>query len=417
MLALVAGTSGLADPPREGRPADWSLVNAKDSLDHAQSAMIRGELDRAEALLRDAWMHVQTRDRAAALLRELHDRSDHRLEADEQSLSVALDQVGRGFHLHRGKRFVIVSDCDSATVRARAGVLEHAFHQYFRAADKLALPVYPPSRKLVCVLFKRHTDYLEFARAHEPGVADWAGGFYSPTTNRVVFFCDQSSPALESALRTLDSYEGLARTRREHAATARKRGDSAGAEVLEASADNLERSVKDERQRLENLTASHGVAKTLHEAVHLLSFNTGLQDRRRVDPFWVSEGLATVFEADDAFTPVGPEHRCEARDIQANALRARFVPTAELAGVLHPPTDSSIAEVLYAQSYSLFRHLYTTRRAALSAYLREIMDTGPQENHPDAEVARFERHFGKPSLLDQRAYPATSTHAGAYSDR
>src|SRR5690349_23883131 len=41
------------------------------------------------------------------------------------------------------------------------------------------------------------------------------------------------------------------------------------------------------------------VATVVHEAVHQLAFNTGLQVRYADNPMWVSEGLAMYFETPD----------------------------------------------------------------------------------------------------------------------
>src|SRR5204863_3951950 len=128
--------------------------------------------------------------------------------------------------------------------------------------------------------------------------------YYATLSNRIVFYNDATSPIYETARDRLQNYEKQARDTRTQAEEATRNLQQDLAARLHASADDLDRQIRRERSRLGERAAAHSTAKTIHEAVHLLAFNCGVQLPDRDYPFWLSEGLATSFETErpqDAF--------------------------------------------------------------------------------------------------------------------
>lgn len=131
-------------------------------------------------------------------------------------------------------------------------------------AFSFGVPLHEPAEPLRVILFSRHEDFLAFARDEDGIDASWMGGYYAALSNRVVLYDDADSPEYRALL-------------------ARCPGDQAGRALRESVlADALRATSR----------------KTLHEVVHLLSFNTGLQTREAEYPMWLTEGLAEAFVAE-----------------------------------------------------------------------------------------------------------------------
>lgn len=391
-LALAgAGAVGWASAPGAqpgGRAADTAA-------DHA----------RRDAALRRAWEDPARRADAAADLWRLHGDPAFRLPVDQAALDEVRRTLGDRFTVMLTPHFAVLSDCDAAWTRAKSRLLERARHQFYRVAGRLDLDAVPHESKLMCVLFADAGDYRDFARAHDGMAAAWAAGYYSTRSNRVVFYNDAASPAFAQAESALDGYAAKAKKWRHDAATARRLGDDDRADRLDAAAAELEEGVERERDRLRERTAATTTAKTIHEAVHLLAYNSGVQSRRVEYPFWISEGLAASFEADDAGGALGPDRERDGLTEDLRRLRdaGALEPLADLVGAARvardrPQLSAEGAQAMYAQSEALVRHLFRFERDGLGSYLRDLRDA---EGDPD-HAAMFRRRFGDPSAVERR---------------
>lgn len=406
-MSLLATTAVVFAQPRDDRLpsplAHPERMTGAAWLAAGDAALRAGDLNAALDAYRAAGEHASSRARAAALLHELHRRRDFRLEPDESLVRETLAALGPEFRRTETAHFVVLSDADAAWTRARARLLEDARRQFYRAADRLGLDPLPHAHKLLCVLFADHERYLAFARAQDGLRADWVAGYYSPRANRVVFFDDRDSPEVRDALATLEGYQARADDARARADDARG-ADSRAADRLLASADALQSRIDAERARLHDAAAAISAAKTIHEAVHLLAFNAGVQTRHGEYPFWVSEGLAVAFEPDDPSRPFGPDRENPARAAEFRRLveTGRVMPVAELV-VLRavPDHDAPTADVMYTQSWALFSFLHRRDRAALGRYLVALRERLPREALSDQDhLDLFRRHFGDPRTLD-----------------
>ncbi len=405
----ATATLSVADPARALADAD-AAVRARD---HAA----------ADRLYRIAWRDPRQRARAAAGLRDL-ERAGYPPPADEVAIAATMDLLGRGFERVDSAYFTLISDADRNAVRERLGVLERARDQFFRAMQRLGVSVIPPEHRLIVVLFAEHDAYRAFAATHDRVEAEWVAGYYAGLSNRAVFFEDASGPAFIRAEAELDAAAERVYLLRREASKARRANQSDRARALADEAAHAAAALNAERERLRSLIAGTTTAKTVHEAVHLLAFNTGVQSRAVEQPFWLTEGLATSFETSAPHAAFGPDRAGEARSEElARAIETgALVPLAELVSRADAPTASpSTTEAAYAQARSLFVYLHRTARQSLAAYIDDLFNEPPGRMTDNRRRELFERRFGDIARVERRWLADTERTlgvvAGAHEQR
>lgn len=143
------------------------------------------------------------------------------------------------------------------------------------------------------------------------------------------------------------------------------------------------------------------IATIIHEAVHQISFNSGLQKRFAPCPFWLNEGMAMYFEVPDlkskrGWNAIG----------QVNNMRLRQLKTM-LSGDQSNFFDAIIRgdqkfrepeQILnsYAEAWALTYFLMKRKRKELNAYLRELNSSQLlSEPSEKQRIELFEKHFGQ----------------------
>lgn len=162
----------------------------------------------------------------------------------------------------RSRWFIIWTDAPSDRAAELADTLDDAADRFLQRTRSLGMGTHRPAAPLVCVFFSRHADFLRFAAQDDGVEASWMGGYYSASKNRVIAYDDATGVEFASAFRAVrtETPEG--------------------------------------RQRIETLQREAWDAtreKLLHEAAHLLAFNTGAQSPGAPYPAWLTEGLAESF--------------------------------------------------------------------------------------------------------------------------
>jgi hypothetical protein len=408
ILAVAVGAGLVTGPSAATQPGRLELAGANRSHDGtrlsalATEAIARGDHSQADNLLRQAWNDPQTRPQSAASLRQLHRTPGFRLPSDDADIAATKASLGAGFVRRETPHFVILSDCDLRWTQARGDLLERTWAQFFRVADRLQLDAYPPSHKLLCILFSRREDYLAFAAARDNLKSPWVGGYYSTAANHIVFYNDVSTH--ESAAEPLSRARAESRAARDRAAEARRQGNDDLANRLLAAADDLDERIRASERELSTVIAEISTAKTIHEAVHLLAFNTGVQRRDREYPFWLSEGLATAFETERPTAAFGPDRaQSTSRIDDYRRLHAagKLPALQDLILVADASRlDSDAAEALYSQSHALFTHLYSRDAAAMGRYIRALSDGNART--PQHHAALFTSTFGNPLDIQKR---------------
>lgn len=419
-VALLAVTGSLRQPAsargESSNPAAVSPVasvraestarqSVDDLLELADQARASGDISRADALLRRA-VSLDRRDpRAATTLRTLYQTPGISLPVDEEAVSEVVSQLGRGFRVTQTRHFVVISDCDVEWTRSREAMLERAYRQLFRFADRIGVGVYTPDSKLVCVLIDDYERYRAFAATHDAVSAHWMAGYYTTGGNRVVFYNDESNPQIAAAETLLVQYERDAQQARREVREAQRRRDERAVVAFGARADQLEAHVESERERLAGTAQALSMAKTIHEATHLVAFNVGLQLRSRQYPFWLTEGLATNFETESREGAFGPESEVGRREAELERVNeeGRLITLRQFVQLTEVPGESSeLAETMYPQAYSLFGHAARYDRGALRGIIEDLNNEPAGEIEPARLLELFERHFGDVDAYERR---------------
>ena len=394
LLAWKPAVSG-TQPQTEAWQVAAATVNASngDALFLlAAHAERDGDLAAAERAYREAWFDPAHRERATAALWRLHESSRGELpRVDEGAVSQTLSELGGRATRHETRHFVVLSDTDLTWTAERAAMLERTRHQYYRSMRRLGMSLPPPERKLLCVLLNDQARFAEFAREHDGVHASWIAAYYSVRSNRIVLFND--TVPLEAPNPGLVAGSSVATLPAAPTPSS-----------LQIAADEARRNARDHARYAEHL-ARYATAKAVHEAVHLLAFNTGLQSRSVEYPFWLTEGLAMSFETDDTNVSFGPDFTWAPRQARADELRriGAIAPLRELVAMTNVPHDhSDHIEHIYLQSYDLFGHLFRYRRQNLAAYIQACTESPHLTRTPAGRIALFERHFGDIDALEQR---------------
>lgn len=380
-------------------------ADPQEDFEAGQQAELEGRYREAfDAYLR-AWTDPTLRMESARRARSLERIARVSSDDDAAAVDRLRERVGPGFRTYRSRSYYVLSDADDEWTRSRIALLERAREQYFREFDRLSVPVHPHPHRLVCVFFGEHGDYLGFAREHDGFDAGWTAGYYSMAHNAIVIHDDRTSPSLYRVNRQLQGFQDRADLLVGRAEDAEAQGETEQAGLLRDAAADLEAHIASERARIEAQVLRFGVAKVLHEAIHLLAFNTGLQRRGSEYPLWVSEGLASSFESHSIDGQFGFAFEYEPRESELMSLAAAGT-VPELTDVVTLDDNTGLridtARPLYAVSYGLFKELHRTNREELAAYLMELADLprGPQT--AEQHLERFERHFGDASTLENR---------------
>lgn len=392
---------GLAIASLSRPPADASAHQARAAPNVERLVEIAGELhragesERAHGVLRRALQQDPTNNDVAERLRSLCDRARIEPGVDEESLDELIEALGTDFRRTETARFVILSDASVDWTRQRERLLERTYHEVMKFALRLGLPAVPPEEKLVVVLFGDHSAYRAFARAHDGVDAGWVAGYYASIPNHAVFYDDRTSPAFRDAHAQLDEVEQKAR------ATRRTVGGRTHPtpEQANARADALEDHARTQRERLDRQAREASLAKTTHEAAHLIAFNTNIQLRSRHYPFWITEGLAIAFETPEPAMPFGPNVIDEGHlgRFQELVSADSLLPLDEF--VAHTDAHGHDAEDIraeYTQAWALFVDAARYRKDELRDLLEAIARCEPGRMSPEQHRALFVEHFGDP---------------------
>jgi len=399
--------SALPPGPATARADAGARPPAAESVRLGDEAVTRGDYAAADALYRVALAAPEHRASASGRLHALHDLNQFTLPVDDEGVSELQGWLGHRFSRYETEHFVVLSDAGRQAALSRGRTMERARHQYFRVMGRLGAPVVPPKHKLLCVYFDNHSDYTRFANDRDNVDTGWIAGYYTGVGNRVVFYNDATSPRFTQARDAIGEYESTLAQARERMTDARRGRDLASAEQLAAYTEDLQARIREENERLDEEADRVAESKTIHETVHLLAFNTGLQSRARLYPFWFTEGLASSFETENPRSSFGPDRPTPRRVAEyADAIAdGRAIPLAALVRMTeagHGHSHARAAEALYAQAHALFVYLYKHEREAMVSYVDALLSESPGQISGERHAALFEAAFGDPAALERR---------------
>lgn len=241
---------------------------------------------------------------------------------------------------------------DSGTPRERTDrildVLERTHAVFYRELGRAGFELKPLSEPLVWLVFADRAEFGRYMRQAEGMEVPDLDGYYSPRTNRVALLFRESHAGEVSA------------------------GEVKPAVAGEGATEPLRRPNGYIGER-----SGAFPRREAHEAAHQLAFNSGLQKRGVMYPFWVAEGLATAFETDSGQGP-GAINVTRCRHLLAARRKGSLVPLYEfLVCVQVRLENTQRVQETYGQAWGVFHYLFTQHPARLREYLRSLAEYAP----------------------------------------
>lgn len=260
-------------------------------------------------------------------------------------------------------------------------LLEHALAVFVRDYGRAGFALGEIDEPLSWVVFDSPSQYRDFARSADGMDSPYLESYYSARSNHVVLM--QADRPSRWSIHRFHSRDAQPRY------------------VTDAGVSGMDQTSGGARSTDDNVL---DVRRAVHEAAHQLAFNTGLQKRGVMYPMWVSEGLATNFEADVARElSVGGENGPRLRQLLRAEARGRLMPLDEFVTMVRiPPGRADSANDLYAQSWGLFNFLYKARRVQLREYLAHLATLPPTPRSESTMYREFTSAFGPVSRFEQQ---------------
>jgi len=271
---------------------------------------------------------------------------------------VLLQQTGSGFAIHITEHFVICSDASELYTQYCGRLLEKVFKEFQTVFADADLKLQPLPSKLPVLVFREAAVFQTFAKSQHPDT-DFTDvpGYYSVRDNQMLI--------------TAISGDGDFRTNSDVIRELRKRP----------------------RQ----------VETIVHEAVHQLAFNTGLQVRYADNPMWLSEGLAVYFETASGRSPLvwrrpGERNRIHLpgfrQAVQGDRLRLSLSDLVTSDSAFSSPDNLADA---YAEGWALTYFLLKEEPAAFRELMRRQQLRKPLVTVPPTDrLKELEQVTGKP---------------------
>jgi len=252
------------------------------------------------------------------------------------------EEFGHGFDVSTTQHFVVVHPRGPWSTWADR--MESLYRSFIRGMQVRGIDTHDPQVSLVAIVFRTRADYYAYAAAHGSPLQPGTLGHYDPKSNRIFLYDDGHS--------------------------------------------------------------TNNLATIVHEATHQTAYNVGAHRRFAVQPSWLVEGLAMMFE-----TPGMREGwSIHTRKDRINQGRLHYYQqnierrpkNALLQLVTSDQMFRTDAGTAYAEAWMLTFYLYETRSREYSAYLarvaaRPIFSTYPAQERLKDFAAAFGSDF---DLLD-----------------
>lgn len=298
------------------------------------------------------------------------------------------------------EHYVILSDASPIDVTMVGTLLEATFVKYIEVCNTLGWKPRPLRHKLVAVVFREQRDYNEFAAKYDKVNKSWAVGYYSPLTDRLVFYKSESGEDVQKVVRQLDSQQRKVQQV--------EQSQQAAGHALRPNVDlaHVKNQLAAEHDRINDLVAGTFVSTAVHEAAHQLFFHTDVQRSGASYPLWLAEGLATNFETERTDIHFGFQvDNWRRRDsFQLACDKDMIIPLQNVLTQDHFTDETNSNEAVgffYAQAYALTNWLLRERPTELRLYLESLRDGSfavAQDRQKNFEaifgpVARLERNW------------------------
>ena len=291
-------------------------------------------------------------------------------QGDATQYQFRTSPAGTNLRSHQSRHYVILYSGDEASARQTGRFLDQVYSRFMQSFSQAGFAPKAPGNKLVCVVLSSYQELDAYGREADATETSWMDGYYSFRTNRIAFVQPRGGG-------------DLART--DVPATPHQAGLYATPSGASSGGLNLR-------------TATH-------ELAHQLAFNSGIQAPGAAYPFWVSEGLATNFEAGDRDRGGLGQKACVYRGRLVDVKRGgRLIALERFATMTSVPGRASgVTRDAYAQAWGLFQYLSQRRPREFRQYL--AMFSGGQSQRGAfvaafGPVASVERQFHQ--FIDQQ---------------
>jgi hypothetical protein len=341
--------------------------------------------ERLERMLADAWGRTPSEGAYRELM---HLDASRGRTIDPDWAKKVGELLGPEYRLRHGPHFSLLTNVEDAQADEQLKIMESAYRSFYLETTRLGVRPLPPQRRLLCVLTARESEFRDFMKRFEGLDVAWSSGMYSWRTNRTVFYHESDRDVFREARgRVADLAARVARLREEM--EAKSPSDTKARVRLQEELRKATWQHSALERRVADVAGQATGGKTRHEVTHQLLFNSGVQRRGRDYPFWLSEGLACLFE--DA-AGAGPtkvnEYRLERYRRLEKDGKLQSIPDL-LSN--RPAGDDALAQVVgdYAQSWALCHLLWNRYPAGMRDYLQELQDADRVRDWH----AMFARHF------------------------
>lgn len=305
-------------------------------------------------------------------------RADDELPVDPAAESELLKVAGDdGFEIHRTRHFLICYNTDRDKLLDFVARVEGTYLGVLRFLDSSDFPRKPLNVRLEILFFANVDQFSNYAK-NVGFDSTGAAGFYSPENNRAAFFDTMSSPRFAELNASVDQMQRQLKAMRGKNRSARKA---------------LVKDLNKLRIQRDNYIETINQLVVQHEVAHQVLFNTGVHVRGAMNPMWLVEGLACLFEPPPSSGGAGLGRVNQYRLVN---LRRTLSPTGEPADakrehlqdafdakrmfrlmqlVADPrllSTARADVETTYAQAWSLVFYLQRKHRDKLGEYLRRV---------------------------------------------
>ncbi|MCH7872325.1 MAG: DUF1570 domain-containing protein [Planctomycetes bacterium] len=291
--------------------------------------------------------------------------------------------------------------CRRAFAEQRKTILEATRRNFLGFMRRLKVKINPKHEKLLVIVLDTQEQMIEFSRrtSADGNINRTVAGYYSDERNWAVFYNQRKGSDLiawekwlKNMAKQLVTIPGGPQT---EINVASPKG------WLTLTKKQLANQMKKKWKSVVREVNGYNAVVTQHEGAHQLAFNVGVQTPGRAYPFWVSEGLACLFEVPPKKGKIG---RGAGRVNQLRLAGYRKLQkksqTLGIAGLIGLKANDRIASVdaLYSESWAVFAFLFHRHSKELSGYLNHLAERpAREENKLFDELAEFQQFFDQPA--------------------
>ncbi len=274
-----------------------------------------------------------------------------------------LAELPKGFRTTTTKHYVICYNTTEAYAKWNGSLYERLFRAFYTYWKRLGIDLHEPEFPLVAIVFETRDGYVRYAKNEEIANAESMIGYYNLLSNRIAGY-------------DLTGIEGMIPP-----------GKSVTTSELVS-------------RLLAQPSAERTVATVVHEAVHQLAYNSGLQTRLGDNPIAISEGLAMFFESPNFDNASGWSGIGTINRFNYEVFRRSF-PSRQANSLIKLIQDDSrfhdgaTSTAAYGESWALTHYLLKTHTKEFVAYLTELSRRPPLEpTDPKRRVGDLQKYFG-----------------------